>query len=271
MRNSSDEELLKRSQSGDSEALELLLGRLRDQIYRFGLKMCGDSEDAKDVLQETMLSVARNIGSFRGDSSLSTWLYRIAHSFCVKHRHKLRDRPPSLAASMLAETKPVDRPDDSLDQRELQAELTAAVHELEPMYREVLVLRDMEGLSAPEVAEVLGIGVPAVKSRLHRARLAVRNRLGAYLDTLPGPAVRTEPTPNCPDVLDLFSRHLEGDVPPDLCRQLEAHVGACASCRAKCDSLKKTLALCRSVPEAEVPAEIQASIREALHELRGTD
>ena len=83
-----DEKLLEAARAGDRAALDQLLTRHQSRVYRFGLKMCRDSEDAKDVLQETLLAVARNVKDFRGASSVSTWLYTIARSFCIKKRRR---------------------------------------------------------------------------------------------------------------------------------------------------------------------------------------
>jgi RNA polymerase sigma-70 factor (ECF subfamily) len=123
------------------------------------------------------------------------------------------------------------------------------------------VLRDVEGLSAPEVAKVLGISVDAVKSRLHRARVAVRRELAPMFER---PAIEA-PRATCPDVLTLFSRHLEGDIDPGVCATMEAHLAQCSHCRDACESLKRTLAICRQLPTPEVPAPIAASIRAGIH------
>ena len=146
--------------------------------------------------------------------------------------------------------------------RQVEQALDQAVGTLDPMYREVLLLRDVEGLTAPEVAEVLGVSVEAVKSRLHRARLAVRAEvaplLGIHGDTPAAPGT-------CPDVLTLFSQHLEDEISADVCAEMERHIGACPRCRGACDSLKRTLALCRTAgPTVDVPASVQASVKVAL-------
>jgi RNA polymerase sigma-70 factor (ECF subfamily) len=145
------------------------------------------------------------------------------------------------------------------------------------MYREVLVLRDVEGLTAPEVAEVMGLSVEAVKSRLHRARVAVREAVAPLLG-IPGtgavPAPPTAATPatastaeRCPDIVELFSKHLEGEISATLCADMERHLARCPACDARCQSLQKTLALCKAAPLPEVPAPVQASIRQALKDL----
>jgi RNA polymerase sigma-70 factor (ECF subfamily) len=130
------------------------------------------------------------------------------------------------------------------------------------MYREVLLLRDVEGLTAPEVAEVLGVNIQAVKSRLHRARLSVRGHVAPLL----GIPIGSPADPGtCPDVLMLFSQHLEDEISADYCAEMERHLKVCSRCRGTCDSLKQTLALCRTTgPSVEVPASVQASVKVAL-------
>jgi RNA polymerase sigma-70 factor (ECF subfamily) len=151
-------------------------------------------------------------------------------------------------------------PDDAAHAREIGAALEDAIRGLQPEYREVLLLRDVEGLSAPEVSEVLGLGVDAVKSRLHRARVAVRARLAPLLVEHEEP-----PTAACPDVVPLLSRYLEGEIGPEQCAQMEAHVAGCTRCREQCDSLRKVLALCQtSAKEGAVPEDVQRIVREAI-------
>jgi RNA polymerase sigma-70 factor (ECF subfamily) len=249
--------------------LETLLERHEAQVYRFGMKMCRDPEDAKDVLQDTLLAMARGVRDFRGASSISTWLYTIARRFCIKKRRKSKFAP---AEERSLETEapdgvrtladPTDMPDEALAGKQIEQALEQAIAELEPMYREVLLLRDAEGLTAAEVAEVLGVTTQAVKSRLHRARLAVRERvtplLGIETDSPAAPGT-------CPDVLMMFSQHLEDEISADLCAQMERHLEGCGRCRGTCGTLKRTLALCRTAgASVQVPPAVQASVKTAL-------
>jgi len=272
MADDSDPELLAAARTGDAHALEALLVRHQPQVYRFGLRMCRDPEDARDITQDTLLAMARGVRDFRGASSLSTWLYTIARSFCIKKRRRSKFAPEpdrsldsDVAPDAALLTDPAKRPDEAAAAREVTVALEQAIGALEPMYREVLILRDAEGLTAPEVAEVLGIGVDAVKSRLHRARLAVREQLAPLLGIPPAAGA---PSPSCPDVLTLFSQNLEGEISADRCAELDRHVQACDQCRGRCDSLKRTLALCKSgaAPDTEVPAVVQASVRTAIRD-----
>lgn len=261
--------LLERARQGDERALEDLLVRHQAQVYRYGLSMCRDPEDAKDVLQDTLLAMARGVREFRGESSISTWLYTVARSFCIKKRRKSKfapDHERSLEGGAAEEGMQIADdgrgPEEALAGKQVEEALESAIQSLEPMYREVLVLRDVEGLKATEVAEVLGITVQAVKSRLHRARLSVREQLAPLLG-VPTDAPAAKGT--CPDVLALYSRHVEDEISADLCAEMEKHIGECQRCRNACDSLKRSLALCRtSGPSVKVPPSVQASVRGAL-------
>jgi RNA polymerase sigma-70 factor (ECF subfamily) len=265
----SDEQLLAGARAGDGQALERLLERHQAQVYRFGMRMCRDPEDASDVLQDTLLAMARGVRDFRGASSLSTWLFSIARSFCLKRRRRSQFAPEeerSLDTELAAEAKqlahPGPGPDETLAGKQVEQALEGAIAALEPMYREVLLLRDVEGLSAAEVSEVLGVSVQAVKSRLHRARLSVRERVAPLLGVkLDAPAALG----GCPDVLSLFSRHLEDEISAEVCADMERHLERCGRCQGACESLRRTLALCRTAPAAgEVPAPVQAAVRLAL-------
>jgi len=265
-------DLLEAARAGSGEALEALLERHEARLYRFARRLCRHREDAEDVLQESLLAAARGLPGFRGASSLGTWLYTIARSFCIKKRRRSvfaptevsLDTEASAAARGLAD--PARRPDDALEASRLEAALEGAIAGLDRPYREVLLLRDVEGLSAAEVARVTGLSVAAVKTRLHRARGRLREAL-APLMAPRGEAAATPPARPCPDVVRLFSRHLEGDVSARTCASMEKHLAACPRCEAACDGLKEVLRLCRTAPEPEVPAEVQERLRRAVHAL----
>jgi RNA polymerase sigma-70 factor (ECF subfamily) len=115
---------------------------------------------------------------------------------------------------------------------------------------------------------VLGLSVDAVKSRLHRARLAVRERVAPILGVGPAPAAPG----SCPDVLTLFSQHLEDEISAERCAEMERHIEGCARCRGTCDSLKRTLALCRTTgTSVAVPPAVQATVRRALRDFLATN
>ena len=130
------------------------------------------------------------------------------------------------------------------------------------MYREVLLLRDVEGLSAAEVAEAIGVSVEAVKSRLHRARVAVREKVAPLLSSEPESPL----TEACPEVVSLFSRHLEGEISAPVCEEMERHLAGCPRCRERCSTLQATLASCARAPLPDVPAPVQHEVRLALRQ-----
>jgi RNA polymerase sigma-70 factor, ECF subfamily len=261
-----DQSLIESAKGGDRKALEALLERHQGSIWRFGMKICRDPEDAKEILQETLIAATRSLSGFRGGSSVSTWLYTIARSFCIKRHRRGKFEPASIQSIesdpvMEARAVPDGKlgPEDEMAGKQVSEILEGAISQLAPMYREVLLLRDVEGLSAPEVGEVLGLTVEAVKSRLHRARIAVREQVAPALG-----AVVEPPRAGCPDVLTLLSRHLEGELRPETCEEMERHLETCPRCTSACDSLKRTLSLCKLTPTAVVPKEVQASVRAAL-------
>ncbi|MGE3815326.1 MAG: RNA polymerase sigma factor [Nitrospiraceae bacterium] len=161
-----------------------------DLIYRFAHRLCGESEAARDIVQETFLNAYRGFKDFRGDAQLSTWLYTIASHACMRMRRKRKGQPErELSLEEFIPTSdgefqlqvPVEglSPEQALQNKELRRMLDHAIGRLPPKYRMVLVLRDMEGLSAKEVGSIMRLNERAVKSRLHRARLFVRKELSA--------------------------------------------------------------------------------------------
>jgi RNA polymerase sigma-70 factor, ECF subfamily len=260
----SEHELLAAARRGDKAALAELLARHQQRVFGFGVKMCGDAEDAKDVAQDTLLTMARTMRDFRGESSLSTWLYTVARSFCIKKRRRTKGAPafhePLDKATQEGAHPPSSTPEQMLLGREARETVAAALDALDEDAREVVVLRDIEGLTASEVADVTGLSVAAVKSRLHRARAALREQLLAVIGAEPVlPA-----SPSCPDVLGMLSRKLEDDISPDICAEMEKHVAGCPRCSGLCDSLKKTLAVCKTLPTPSVPEHVQAALRQAV-------
>jgi RNA polymerase sigma-70 factor (ECF subfamily) len=270
----SDAELIAAARAGEAPALEALLERHQPRIYRFSMKMCRRPEDAQDVLQDTLLAMARSLRDFRGAASVSTWLYTIARSFCIKKRRRSKFAPSAelsleneAEGSAAAVPDPGRAPDEAAAGREIGALLQRAIASLDSHQREVLVLRDVEGLPAAEVAEVLGLGVEAVKSRLHRARAALRERLAPALGVLL--PKRGAAYVGCPDVVELFSRHLEGQLSASACTEMESHLKRCGWCFANCEALKRTLGACKAVAVSApvVPADLQDQIRAGIRAL----
>jgi RNA polymerase sigma-70 factor (ECF subfamily) len=257
----SDGELLEAVRTGDRPAVEELLGRYEASIYRFGLRMCGNEEAAREVLQETLLAAFRNLSSFRGEAAISTWLYQIARSFCIKERRGEHPTEPLEGKTSERLAEPSPSPDARAHAREIGAALAAAIAALPAEHREVLVLRDVEGLSAEEAAAVVGVEVGALKSRLHRARAQLRSELAALL----GEAEIGEPP--CPELAQELTAYAAEEIDQAACVRIEDHLSRCPRCRGACDTLKRTVSLCRRIPGDEVPAPVRAAVRHAIRAL----
>ena len=186
----SDDALLHRIQSGDKLACAVCIERYAPGVYRLALRLMKNEADAEDVVQETFLNAFKAITSFEGRSELRTWLYRIAHNPALT---RLRGSAP--LASSVEETLEMGEggfavphqffdwcclPEQEFETEELQAELEQAIQQLSPALRAVFVLRELEGLSTQETAESLNTTPNVVKTRLHRARLQLRELLSDY-------------------------------------------------------------------------------------------
>jgi len=190
----SDEvQLVERARAGDLEAFEELLGRHQQRVMRVVLSILKEPMDAEEVAQDVFLTVFEKIDHFRGDSSFSTWLHRVAVNAALMRRRKSKaDRSVPLDDVMPSFDErghlAVDIADwsqqagDPVLAREAGEVIEAAVEKLDEMYRTVFALRDVQGFSTEETAELLELSVPAVKSRLHRARLFLRRELAEYFE-----------------------------------------------------------------------------------------
>lgn len=176
-----DPELLARANAGDAAAFEALVKRHAASLLRFATHMCGGETPGQDAAQDALLSAWRAAGGFRGEASVKTWLFQLAANAC-RRRHR-RKEPEAAEVDDAARNVPVDAPppDAVVASRELGATLARALAALPPESREVLFLRDVEGLSGDETAVALGLTLPAMKSRLHRARLELKSRVEAEL------------------------------------------------------------------------------------------
>jgi RNA polymerase sigma-70 factor (ECF subfamily) len=178
--------LVARAQAGDSEAFGELVSRYQNKIYRLAKHITQNDEDAEDVLQEAFLKAYEHLSGFQGNSKFYTWIVRIAvNEALMKLRKRKSDRtvpldePVDTGEEMVNREIAVweDNPEQRYSHEEMQQILNEAVEDLKPDFRTVFALRDIEELSTEETAEALGISIPAVKSRLLRARLALREKL----------------------------------------------------------------------------------------------
>jgi len=189
VRSDPDGALLQSVLAGDRKAFEMLVGRYQSKVYRLAMGLTHNSQDAEEVLQEVFFKVYRNLAEFEGKSAFSSWLYRIALNTTYM---KLRERRGTNLVSLddvinqleeqtlNQESDWSSRPDDQLHTTEAMAIIEKAVEKLPEEFKSVLILRDIEGFTNEETGEILELSVPAIKSRLHRARLLLRQRLDEF-------------------------------------------------------------------------------------------
>ncbi len=187
-----DRTLLARAQGGDMNAFEELVGRHEEKVYGLALRMTRSEADAAEITQDTFLSAYQHLSEFRGEAAFGSWVHRIAANNALMRlrRQKVLDivsddlaGPEFTERGSLAEAPESDwsrRADDKILDDELGRAIQEATDALPEGYREVFLLKDVEGLSYEEISEMVGISVPAVKSRLHRARLALREAIDAF-------------------------------------------------------------------------------------------
>ena len=259
-----ERQLLRGAREGDAAAIRRLLERVSPPIYRFGRGFCGDTEDAKDVMQEVLVSLVRSLPSIRGDSSITTWAYTVARRACARQRRRGRDRelrePESALEHVAAPEDTTPDPSREAERHEVETAVRDAILLLPPPQREAIVLRDLEGVSAREAARILRVSERALKSRLHRARLAVRDALARSLGEAPPAGVPG----SCPDAGRLLSRYLEGELTARTCASMEAHLRTCRSCGRACRALKRSLTLCRRYGSRPLSTAARESLRGAI-------
>jgi RNA polymerase sigma-70 factor, ECF subfamily len=183
-----DDELVRIAQGGENRAFDELVRRYQDKVYRLSYKILRHEDDAAEALQDAFLSAYRGLGKFKSESTFSTWLYRIATNASLMKYRKRRDNHVSLDQSQSAseDAEPLQladwtaQPPEELLTAETRRVMAEGVERLPEELRTVFVLRDIEELSNAEVAEILGLSVAAVKSRLHRGRIQLRERLNRY-------------------------------------------------------------------------------------------
>jgi len=186
----SDAELVRSAKAGDADAFGELVERNEAKIYGLCLKMLGNQEDAEDCLQEVFIKAFKALPGFREEARFSTWLYRIAYNESLMRIRKKKLDTVSLDQPVELEEGDVSRdladwttdPRADVMNNELSDVLVRHVNELDPDNRIVFLMRDVHGLSTNDTADALGLSIPAVKSRLHRARLFLRGKLSNYFD-----------------------------------------------------------------------------------------
>jgi len=190
-----ESELARRLMAGEPDAFDRFIEHFRPKIFQYSWLMCGDREDAEEVAQDALLKVFENLDQLREPEKVRPWVFRIAKNACLMKRRKsvfAPSRELSLDEFIPARDGSIGRlqiadwsnlPDNQVLRSELSGVLGAAIGELPESYRSVILLRDVEELSTQDTAQILDVSEDVVKTRLHRARLAVRKKLDEYLQT----------------------------------------------------------------------------------------
>jgi RNA polymerase sigma-70 factor, ECF subfamily len=191
----SDDELVARARARDLGAFEQLVDRHEERLYRVAMRLLRNENDAREVLQDALLSAWQNLDSFAGRAQFGSWIYRVTVNAALMLLRSRRRRPTvsveDLAPGVLDEAIGAShdsgsdwskRPDEQLQSGELKQHIEVALDHLPEILRLVFVLRDVEGMSTEETAEILDITIPTVKTRLHRARLALREAISRYFE-----------------------------------------------------------------------------------------
>ena len=185
--------LIQAINAGQTERFAELVRKYQQKVFNFGMRMCGESRDAEDLVQETFLNVFRYLEGFRCETRFKNWMFRIATTACLKKKRKPKHAPErELSLEEFMPQEGDELPDEAPEwaraplaqvlNEELARHLKQAIIDLPKKYRMVVVLRDMEGFATEETAQILDISPANVKVRLHRARLFLREKLKGYFD-----------------------------------------------------------------------------------------
>jgi RNA polymerase sigma-70 factor, ECF subfamily len=267
-------------QRGDDAALEQALALLQNTVFAFSMRVCGQREDAEDTMQEVLLKSVPYLPKFENPKALVVWLYKVAKNRCLMSRRRSNFAPKQDLSleELMPDRKELEQigndgsinPESFAIRSEEAGRLRDAIQRLPPQYRIVLVLRDMEGLTDEEAAEITGLRSGTVRVRLHRARLFVRKELmkglkpssrraavasRASSQEQPG---KGQPRPaRCKAMFAELSNYLDEQLDDSLCEELERHLGGCEPCKAFLSTLEATIDQCRT-SRAEAPSSKKA-------------
>jgi RNA polymerase sigma-70 factor (ECF subfamily) len=265
-------------QRGDDEALEKALALLQNTVFSFSMRVCGQREDAEDTMQEVLVKSVPYLPKFESPKALLVWLYKVAKTRCLmsRRRSKFAPKPELSLEELMPDRQELEllsaeggiNPEMFAIRSEEAGRLRQAIQRLPPQYRIVLVLRDMEGLTDEEVAEISGLRSGTVRVRLHRARLFVRKelmkvwkpRVGEKIKAVTSRPAATEKSrpPRCKAMFAELSNYLDEELDDSLCEKLEKHLDGCDPCKAFLASLEAAIEDCRRLPN-QVPDRATAS------------
>lgn len=250
-------------QRGDDAGLEQALALLQNTVFSFSMRVCGQREDAEDTMQEVLVKSVPYLPKFDSPKALVVWLYKVAKNRCLmsRRRSKFAPREELSLDELMPDRKEVENlvaagsinPEAFAIRSQEARRLREAIQKLPPPYRIVLVMRDMEGLTDEEVAEITGLRPGTVRVRLHRARLFVRKELMkswkvrkvAAPWSKPGSSRSQAPlaprAPRCKAMFAELSDYLDEQLDDSMCEELEKHLDGCEPCKAFVASLEAAI------------------------------
>lgn len=264
------EQALEALQENRPGAAEAALKLLQDTVYSFSMKVCGHREDAEDTMQNTLLKAMKQLDKFSNAKALGVWLFKVAKNCCLMSRRRSKFAPKEHLSIevLMPERSELDRlaaagtPEQFALQNESAGRLQKAVLKLPPEYRIVLVLHDMEEMSAEEIAKITGLTPGNVRVRLHRARVFLRNELSGACKT------RRKKSPRkplgCKDLFASLSDYLDGQMDVRHCDDIEKHLEGCHPCQAFLSSLRRTVELARHHEPGQLDPKFSEQTRAAL-------
>ena len=266
-------------QGGDDAAMEQALALLQKTVFSFSMRVCGHREDAEDTMQEVLLKSVPQLPKFDSPKALVVWLYKVAKNRCLMNRRKSKFAPSQELSleELMPDRKEFEHfssekvnPESFAIRSDEASRLRNAVQKLPAQYRIVLVLRDMEGLTDNEVAEITGLRAGTVRVRLHRARLFVRKELMRTWNARTDKRARAQRVAHqenrpahCKAMFAELSDYIDEQLDDSLCEEFERHLAGCEPCQAFIATLKATIEQCRNSPP-DGPPRLAAKLRQEL-------
>lgn len=262
---------------GPDQDTEKALSLLQQTVFSFSMRVCGQREDAEDTMQDVLVRSLPYLAKFDSPKALVVWLYKVAKNRCLMSRRRSKFAPGRELSleELMPERKEFERlritdtsPEKFAIRSQEASRVRAAIQKLPPQYRIVLVLRDMEGLSDDEVAEIAGLRPGTVRVRLHRARLFIRKELMRSPSVKARTKLRSDTAPRprrCKAMFAELSDYLDQELDDSLCSELEKHMAGCEPCQAFLANLEASIQFCRNAPR-DTPARKKAeeSLRNLL-------
>ena len=271
--------LLKR---GGEDAFERAVALLQGAVFAFGMRVCGQQQDAEDTMQDVLVKSLPYLAKFDNSRALATWLYKVAKNRCLMNRRKSKFAPKEELSleELMPNQEEFERldgltsmtPEGSAINGEQRQRLREAIRNLPPHYRIILVLRDMEGFTDEEVEEITGLRPGTIRVRLHRARLFVRRELAKVNEGVKhgstGRLQRNAGAPSgtgrCRKIFAGLSDYLDGELDDFSCEEIEAHMNGCEPCKKFLRSLESTIQRCQQSPADCPDRERAAALRKEL-------